>query len=285
VSALPVTALPDTSGLSVPDSSVPAGASFSITPLRPRGARPLPPSQRRALPAGRLDGAGPDVLAAQARQANRDLEGLPAAKVLRWAIDAFGGRFCVTSSMQDMVLAHLASTVAPGVDVVFLDTGYHFAETIGTRDAVEATMDVRVINVRPTQTVAEQDATLGPRLHDRNPDLCCQLRKVGPLARILENYDAYATGVRRVDSPVRALTPVVQWDAKKRAVKISPLVNWTDADVDAYIEKHHVLVNPLIDGGYPSVGCAPCTSPVADGEDVRSGRWAGRAKSECGLHV
>ncbi len=277
MSALPVSAFPDT--------STPPGGSLSITPLRPRGARPLPPSQRRPLPAGRLDGAGPEALAAEARQANRDLESRPAAEVLRWAIDAFGGRFCVTSSMQDMVLAHLAATVAPGVDVVFLDTGYHFAETIGTRDAVEATMDIRLINVRPNQTVAEQDATLGPRLHDRNPDLCCQLRKVAPLARTLANYDAYATGVRRVDSPVRALTPVVQWDAKKQAVKISPLVNWTDADVDAYIEKNNVLVNPLLDDGYPSVGCSPCTTRVTEGDDVRSGRWAGRAKSECGLHV
>ncbi|HEY8788391.1 MAG TPA: phosphoadenylyl-sulfate reductase [Actinopolymorphaceae bacterium] len=277
MSALPVTAFPDTSTMS--------GASLSITPLRPRGARPVPPSQRRPLPAGRLDGASPETVAAEARQANRDLEGRPAEEVLRWAIDAFGGRFCVTSSMQDMALAHLASTVAPGVDVVFLDTGYHFAETIGTRDAVEATMDVRVINVRPTQTVAEQDATLGPRLHDRNPELCCQLRKVAPLARALDNYDAYATGVRRVDSPVRALTPVVQWDPKKQSVKIAPLVNWTDNDVEDYIEQHGVLVNPLMDDGYPSVGCAPCTSQVADGEDVRSGRWAGRAKSECGLHL
>jgi phosphoadenosine phosphosulfate reductase len=277
VSALPVSAFPDTSATS--------HGSLSLTPLRPRGRRPLPPAERRPLPPGRLDGASPETLAAEARQANRDLEGRPAEDVIRWAIEAFGGRFCVTSSMQDMVLAHLVSTVAPGVDVVFLDTGYHFAETIGTRDAVEATMDVRVINVRPSQTVAEQDATLGARLHDRNPDLCCQLRKVAPLARALDTYDAYATGVRRVDSPVRALTPVVQWDAKKQAVKIAPLVRWTDADVDEYIRVNNVLVNPLMDDGYPSVGCAPCTTRVADGEDVRSGRWAGRAKSECGLHV
>jgi phosphoadenosine phosphosulfate reductase len=277
VTALPVTALPDT-------SAVPGG-SLSITPLRPRGARRVPLAHPRRLPVGRLDGATAETLAAEARQANRVLEGRPAADVLQWAVDAFGGRFCVTSSMQDMVLAHLAGTVAPGVDVVFLDTGYHFAETIGTRDAVAATMDVRLINVRPTQTVGEQDATLGRRLHDRNPELCCQLRKVAPLARALEHYDAYATGVRRVDSPVRALTAVVQWDAKQQAVKVSPLVNWTDADVDAYIEKHGVLVNPLLDDGYPSIGCAPCTARVVDGGDLRSGRWAGRAKSECGLHA
>lgn len=213
------------------------------------------------------------------------LRGASTAEVVAWTADTFGDRFVVASNMQDAVLVHLVAQARPGVDVLFLDTGYHFAETIGTRDAVEATMDVRVINVRAPQTVAEQDATLGARLHDRNPDLCCQLRKVAPLARALESYDAYATGVRRVDSPVRALTPVVQWDAKKQAVKISPLVNWTDADVDAYIEKNNVLVNPLLDDGYPSVGCAPCTSRVADGGDVRSGRWAGRAKSECGLHV
>lgn len=277
-----MTALPVTAG---PDASTRRGASLAIAQQRPRAARPASPSQRRALPAGRLDAAGSDLLAAEAAQANRDLEGRPAADVLRWAIDAFGGRFCVTSSMQDTVLTHLASTVAPGVDIVFLDTGFHFAETIGTRDAVEATMDVRLINVRPNQTVAEQDATLGRRLYDRNPELCCQLRKVAPLARTLDGYDAYATGVRRVDSPVRALTPVAWWDATKRVVKVSPLVNWTDADVDAYIEKNNLLVNPLLKDGYPSVGCAPCTARVADGDGVRSGRWAGRAKSECGLHV
>ena len=124
-------------------------------------AVPAPRTDRR-LPEGRWAGASAETLETVARQANRDLEGKSAQEVIAWAVEAFGNRFCVTSSMQDMVLAHIASTVAPGVDVVFLDTGYHFAETIGTRDAVDATMDVRLITVRPTQTVAEQDATLGP---------------------------------------------------------------------------------------------------------------------------
>jgi phosphoadenosine phosphosulfate reductase len=258
-----------------------------VSSLQFRDRRPVVPAPRtdRRLPEGRWAGASAETLETVARQANRDLEGKSAQDVIAWAVEAFGNRFCVTSSMQDMVLAHIASTVAPGVDVVFLDTGYHFAETIGTRDAVDATMDVRLITVRPTQTVAEQDATLGAKLHDRNPELCCQLRKVAPLRRALENYHAYATGVRRVESPVRALTPVVRWDPKQQAVKISPLVEWTDDDVTAYIEEHGVLVNPLMYDGYPSVGCAPCTTPVEDGADSRSGRWAGRSKTECGLHA
>ncbi|MCC9738823.1 phosphoadenylyl-sulfate reductase [Streptomyces sp. MNU89] len=206
-------------------------------------------------------------------------------EVLRWAADTFGSRFCVTSSMEDAVVAHLASRVQPGVDVVFLDTGYHFPETIGTRDAVAAVMDVNVISVTPRQTVAEQDAEYGPKLHDRDPDLCCALRKVAPLEEGLAGYDAWATGLRRDNGPTRAATPVVDWDAKRRKVKISPIATWTQDDLDAYVAEHGVLTNPLLTDGYPSIGCAPCTRRVKPGEDVRAGRWAGRGKTECGLHT
>jgi phosphoadenosine phosphosulfate reductase len=183
------------------------------------------------------------------------------------------------------VVAHLASWARPGVDVVFLDTGYHFPETIGTRDAVAAVMDVRVITVTPARTVAEQDAEHGPRLHDRDPDLCCALRRVEPLAQGLAHYDAWATGLRRDESPTRANTPVVGWDARRRKVKISPIARWTQQDVDAYVTEHGVLTNPLLDDGYTSIGCAPCTRRVLAGEDARAGRWAGRGKTECGLHL
>ena len=141
-----------------------------------------------------------------AEQAGRDLEDASALEILRWAADTFGKRFCVTSSMEDAVVAHLASRALPGVDVVFLDTGYHFPETIGTRDAVEAVMDVNVITLTPRQTVAEQDAEYGPKLHDRDPDLCCKLRKVQPLEEGLKDYLAWATGLRRDESPTRADT-------------------------------------------------------------------------------
>jgi phosphoadenosine phosphosulfate reductase len=223
-------------------------------------------------------------LEALATQAGRDLEDAPALDILRWAADTFGPRFCVTSSMEDAVVAHLASRAFPGVDVVFLDTGYHFPETIGTRDAVAAVMDVNVISLTPRQTVAEQDAEYGPKLHDRNPDLCCALRKVQPLEEGLKAYDAWATGLRRDESPTRANTPVVSWDHGRRKVKISPIARWTQADVDAYVAEHGVLTNPLLMDGYPSVGCAPCTRRVLEGEDARSGRWAGSNKTECGLH-
>ncbi|MGW0878161.1 phosphoadenylyl-sulfate reductase [Streptomyces sp. NPDC002671] len=228
-----------------------------------------------------------DELKALAEQAGRDLEDASALEILRWAADTFGAKFCVTSSMEDAVVAHLASRVRKGeaaVDVVFLDTGYHFPETIGTRDAVEAVMDVNVITLTPRQTVAEQDAEYGPKLHDRDPDLCCKLRKVQPLEEGLKGYQAWATGLRRDESPTRANTPVVGWDEKRQKVKISPIARWTQDDVDAYVVEHGVLTNPLLMDGYASIGCAPCTRRVLEGEDARAGRWAGRAKTECGLH-
>ncbi|WP_316520608.1 phosphoadenylyl-sulfate reductase [Kitasatospora brasiliensis] len=222
-----------------------------------------------------------------ARTAGRELEEASAQEVLRWAADTFGERFCVTSSMEDAVVAHLASSVLPGVDVVFLDTGYHFPETIGTRDAVAATMPVNVITLTPLKTVAEQDAEHGPNLHDRDPDLCCALRKVEPLNRGLAGYDAWATGLRRDESPSRANTPVVSWDPKRRKVKIAPIARWTQQDVDAYVAAHGVLLNPLLWEGYTSIGCSPlsCTRKPAEGEDARAGRWSGSGKTECGIHL
>jgi phosphoadenosine phosphosulfate reductase len=213
-----------------------------------------------------------------------ELELAPAEHILEWAVATFGERFCITSSMADAVLAHLASRVAPGIDVVFLDTGYHFAETIGTADAVGATMDVTLIPITPAQSVAEQDAAYGSELYKRDPDLCCALRKVAPLSEALAGYDAWATGLRRAETHNRVIAPVVGWDAKKGKVKVSPLARWSDDDVERYVAEHGVLVNPLLFDGYPSIGCAPCTRRVAPGDDPRSGRWAGTAKTECGIH-
>jgi len=185
-----------------------------------------------------------------------------ALAVLRWAGDTFGDGFAITSSMADGMLAHLAGRVIPGVHVVFLDTGYHFAETIGTRDWITSVLPITLVNVTPPQTVGEQDLSFGPKLHDRDPDLCCEMRKVKPLAQALAGYVAWGSGVRRDESPTRADTQVVDWDAKRGMVK----------------------VNPLFELGYGSIGCAPCTRPVAPGEDPRAGRWAGQEKVECGLH-
>jgi phosphoadenosine phosphosulfate reductase len=187
--------------------------------------------------------------------------------------------------MGDGVLASLAASVVPGIEVVFLDTGYHFAETIGTRDAVAQVYDVKVRTVLPLLTVAQQDAEHGADLWRRDPDSCCAMRKVEPLARALKDMDAYATGIRRDEAPTRADTPVVEWDEKRGKVKVNPIAAWTQDDVDAYIEDNGILVNPLAYDGYPSIGCAPCTHRVAEGEDPRSGRWKGSSKTECGLHV
>jgi phosphoadenosine phosphosulfate reductase len=220
-----------------------------------------------------------------AEEANEQLKDSSAYEILKWARETFGDELVVTASMADGVLPYLASEAAPGVDVVFLDTGYHFIETIGTRDAVEATLDINLVNVLPEQTVAEQDATYGKDLYKRDPDRCCAMRKVAPLNKALSGYRAWVTGVRREEAPTRANTQVVEYDAKRNMVKLNPIAPWTQDDLDGYIVDNGVLVNPLQDDGYPSIGCEPCTKRVAPGEDPRSGRWSGRAKTECGLHV
>jgi phosphoadenosine phosphosulfate reductase len=220
-----------------------------------------------------------------ALDAARTLEDASAHDIVGWAAETFGDRICVLSSMADAVVSSLAAKAKPGIDVVFLDTGYHFPETIGTRDAVAAVYDVNVVSATPLRTVAEQDAEHGENLFARDPDRCCALRKVAPMDAALAPYDAWITGVRRDESPTRANTPVVQWDPKRRKVKINPIARWDQPTVDAYIAEHHILVNPLIDEGFLSVGCWPCTNKVEAGADPRSGRWAGTSKTECGINI
>ena len=226
----------------------------------------------------------PEELRELVSHVGAEFELAPAENIIEWAVATFGERFCITSSMGDAVLAHLASTVAPGIDVIFLDTGYHFAETLGTADAVRHTLPVNLITITPVQSVAEQDAAHGVDLYRDDPDLCCALRKVEPLATSLGDYDAWATGLRRAETHNRVIAPVVGWDARKGKVKVSPLARWSDEQFDTYLEKHGVLVNPLVYDGYPSIGCWPCTRRVAPGEEPRSGRWAGTNKTECGIH-
>jgi phosphoadenosine phosphosulfate reductase len=224
-------------------------------------------------------------LAAIADRGARELADAPAEEILRWAAGEFGNAFAVAGSMQDNVLVHLASRVIPGVDVLFLDTGYHFVETIGTADAIEAVYPVTLRRLLPLQTVAEQDAEHGKDLFARDPDLCCALRKVAPLNRALRGYEAWATGMRRAESATRANTPVVEFDAKRGKVRIAPLAAWSDDDVAHYIEQNNVLVNPLLSDEYPSIGCEPCTRKVLPGQDSRAGRWAGLTKTECGINT
>lgn len=206
-------------------------------------------------------------------------------EVLDWVAEEFGYLTAVACSMADAVLPAVVAEHIPYVDTLFLDTGYHFPETMGTRDAVEATMQLTIVDVRPVQTVAEQDAAYGKDLFARDPGLCCQLRKVDPLHSSLQSYEVWITGVRRDEGPTRAETPLVTWDEKNSLVKVNPLAFWTFDDVLAYAADNNILVNPLLSDGYPSIGCQPCTRRVAPGEDPRAGRWAGFDKTECGLHA
>ena len=200
-------------------------------------------------------------------------------ELIRWTAQTFGTNFVVASNMQDAALVDLAvknidRDLLDGdpVKVLFLDTGYHFAETI-------------MVNLTPEHSVAEQDELLGRNLFARDPGECCRLRKVVPLKAGLAGYDAWITGIRRVEAPTRANAPLISFDEGFGLVKINPIAAWSDETMQDYIDTNGVLVNPLVDEGYPSIGCAPCTAKPEPGSDPRSGRWAGRAKTECGLHA
>lgn len=251
--------------MSSPDVDRSAGRGLSHGPGRRRSAEQL-----RTL----------------AERASTELAESSAEEVASWAHEAFGKALVVACSMAgDTVLPHLVSRFAPGVDVLFLNTGYHFAETIGTRDALAGVIDANIIDVLPRQTVAEQDAEYGEKLHARNPTLCCALRKVEPIKRELAGYEAWVTGIRREDNALRAHAGLVEWDHTHQMVKINPLAAWSFDDLTDYASEHQVPINLLLTEGYPSIGCEPCTQPVAPGQDPRSGRWAGVAKTECGIHL
>ncbi|MGN7978672.1 phosphoadenylyl-sulfate reductase [Microbacterium sp. 22195] len=234
---------------------------------------------------------GREQLAAIAEQGDAELGSLTdheasAAEVVAWAARNFGAEAAaVACSMADAALPHLIAEQLPGVDVLFLDTGYHFTETYATRDEVARALDVRIVDVAPEQTVAEQDAEFGAKLFERDAALCCARRKVAPLQQALGGYEVWFTGVRRDEAPTRTNTPLVTFDERNGLVKVNPLAAWSLDDVLAYAAEHRAPVNLLVGFGYPSIGCQPCTRPVAPGKDPRSGRWAGQAKTECGLHV
>jgi phosphoadenosine phosphosulfate reductase len=214
-----------------------------------------------------------------------ELENAGTEELLRWTDEHFAGHYVVASNMQDAVLVEMAAKLRPGVDVLFLDTGYHFAETIGTRDAVEAVYDVHVVNVRPENSVVQQDELFGKDLFARDPHGCCRMRKVEPLSKVLSGYSAWVTGIRRVEAPTRASAPLITFDEAFGLVKVNPLAAWSDEQMQDYIAANGILVNPLVDEGYPSIGCRPCTVKPEPGADPRSGRWQGLAKTECGLHT
>lgn len=204
------------------------------------------------------------------------LEGASADEIVAWAAEAFDDGLAVAASMEDAVLIDVASRVRPGIDVVFVDTGYHFPETLTTAERVGRRYP---IELRVVSSGGELD-----ELWRTDTDACCAARKVAPFDTALRGYRAWMSGLRRADSAERASAPIVTRDARG-LVSIRPLAAWTDADVEAYVAANDVVLNPLLFDGYASIGCAPCTRRVAPGEDPRAGRWAGSAKTECGLNL
>lgn len=201
-------------------------------------------------------------------------------EVLRWTFERYGtAGVVVTASFEDAVLVHLAHRADPRADIVLLDTQYLFAETLWFVDEMTRRFDLNLRVVRPQEHVRPDN------LWQTDVEGCCAVRKVEPLQRALAGKDAWVTGVRRVDGPTRANTPVVALDVNRNIVKVNPLATWTDDDMALYAQIEDLPANPLTERGYPSIGCWPCTRPVAPGEDRREGRWAGHGKTECGLHT
>ena len=217
----------------------------------------------------------PSLTDAELRDLARQFEGAPAEEVVGWAAAMFGPRLTVAASMGDAVLIDVASRVAPGIEVIFLDTQYHFQETLATAERIRDRYPIHLRVVWPE--------TRPDDLWRTDPDACCHARKVLPMERALQGRTAWLSGVRRADSPLRQQLPMVQRD-RRGLVKVNPLIGWSDDDVAEYIAEHDVPVNPLVEQGYASIGCWPCTRPVRSGEDARAGRWDGSDKTECGLH-
>jgi phosphoadenosine phosphosulfate reductase len=223
--------------------------------------------------ANAVEPADPAELAA----VSAGFESADPAAIVAWTVGRFGDDVVLASSFEDAVLIDIAASVKPDIEVLFLDTQYHFAETLWFVEQVRARYRLNLNVVEPR---VEPDNRWQTDLEG-----CCGVRKVEPLARGLAGKAAWITGLKRVDGPTRADAPIVAWDAARGMVKVNPLATWTAADLTAYAADHRLPVHPLAERGYPSIGCWPCTRPVAPGEDPRAGRWAGTAKTECGLHL
>lgn len=217
---------------------------------------------------------------------NTRFEGADPATIIEWAAGHFMPRFAATSSFQtqSVALLHLISVTRPDIPVIFLDTGYHFAETLAYRDDLAARFGLTIRTIGAAISRADVIRQHGDALYRRDPDLCCYIHKVEPMQRALHDLDAWLTGIRRDQTANRAAAQPVEMLPDGR-IKVNPLVAWTRKDLWAYIHRHDLPSHPLFSQGYLSVGCAPCTAPVAEGGDERSGRWAGNGKTECGLHT
>jgi phosphoadenosine phosphosulfate reductase len=219
------------------------------------------------------------------RQKAEEFENASPETVIRWAVETFPKiTFACSFGAEDVVLVDMLQKISPKTDIFYLDTDFHFKETYETRDRIARKYGIEFVQVKPELTPEEQAAKHGDELWKRDPNACCNIRKVEPLTRILGQYEAWITGIRRDQAPTRANAKKVEYDTKFGLVKFNPLAAWTSDDVWNYIRNNELIYNPLHDQNYPSIGCEYCTRPVMPGEDPRAGRWAGTDKTECGLH-
>lgn len=223
-------------------------------------------------------------------QASRELATATPQEILRWAVKRFHPRLLMATAFgaEGCCIIHMLAEIEPTTTVINVNTGYQFQETLDLREAIKTRYGIEVIYVHPELTVAEYEAEHGGPLYTHRPDQCCHDRKVLPLRKAMAHYDplAWITAIRKDQTENRAANAsVVQWDAKFNVVKVNPLLNWTKKEVWGFIHKNDVPYNPLHDQNYPSIGCWPCTRAIQPGEDDRAGRWAGKVKKECGLHV
>lgn len=252
------------------------GPSFNCVPLAEPAVRPpLPPMPETAIDLDELT-----------RQSDL-LENAQPADIIRWAVTRYFPRLTMATAFgpEGCVILHFLAEIEPRMHVFNLDTGYQFKETLELRDRIARRYGIEVELKRPAQSVAEYEAQHGGPLYKKNPDQCCQDRKISVLEAATVGMVAWMTGIRRDQSPDRAKAPIVGWDKKFGLVKINPLANWTKQQVWKLITDHDIPYNPLHDQGYTSIGCWPCTRSVMFGEDERAGRWSGTAKTECGLHI
>ena len=233
-----------------------------------------------------VGGQGPSWSPERLARVAGALEPLPLDEVLHWGLETFGSDICLATSFgpQSIVLMHAIARLRPTLTVFYLDTDLLFPETYALRDELGHRLGLRFTRIRPELTVEEQAAVHGPRLWSREPDRCCELRKVLPLRRFLADKRAWITGIRNGHSHSRAHTPLVEWDAGNGVVKLNPLVRWSSDQVWRYVRDHRLPYNSLHERGFPSIGCQPCTRAVLPGEDPRAGRWPGFDKTECGIH-
>jgi phosphoadenosine phosphosulfate reductase len=234
------------------------------------------PEERNDLP-------GPEEL----ERASARLEGADPREIISWAVETYGTKLALSASFgggEGMALLDMISKTTDDVTVLTIDTGFIFQETAEFRERVMRHYRLPMEVLRPALTIEQQVERFGEVMRTCTPDLCCQIRKIEPLQRALQRYDAWMTGIRREQTPQRANTKVVTWDERYGAAKIAPLAHWTDEQVWEYVREHDVPVNPLLHQGYKSIGCEPQTRPVHPDEDARAGRWADLDKTECGIH-